>query len=187
MIKIQTPLTDEVISNLKSGDMVQLSGVIYTARDAAHARLINLIEAGKELPFDIKGQVIYYAGPSPAKPGKVIGSLGPTTAGRMDAYVPTLLSLGLKGMIGKGSRSQAVIDSIKENKAIYFAATGGAAALLAKCVTSAEIIAYEDLGCEAIRKLTVIDMPLIVINDCLGNDYYKSHCNKTDKSPINLV
>ena len=172
MIKLQTPLTDEVISNLKSGDMVQLSGVIYTARDAAHARLINLIEAGKELPFDIKGQVIYYAGPSPAKPGKVIGSLGPTTAGRMDAYAPTLLSLGLKGMIGKGSRSQKVIDSIKENKAVYFAATGGAAALLAKCVTSAEIIAYEDLGCEAIRKLTVKDMPLIVINDAAGNDYY---------------
>jgi fumarate hydratase subunit beta len=170
---LKTPLTDQDVEQLHAGDSVLLSGVIYTARDAAHKRLVDLIEQGEPLPLDFRGQVIYYAGPSPAKPGHVIGSIGPTTSGRMDAYAPALIAHGLKGMIGKGLRSTAVRDAIKEHKAVYLGATGGAAALLAKCVKSAEIVAYEELGTEAIRRLVVEDMPLVVINDIYGRDLYE--------------
>lgn len=173
MIKLTTPLRDEDIKKLKSGDAVSITGVIYTARDAAHARLVKLLEEGKELPFDVKGQIIYYSGPTPAKPGQPIGSCGPTTSYRMDSYSPAILDQGLKGMIGKGARDQKVKDSIVKNGAIYFAAVGGAAALIAKSVKSSEIIAYEDLGAEAIRRLEVVDFPAIVINDCEGNDLYE--------------
>ena len=174
MIKeIHTPISDEVIKTLRAGDMVRLSGVVYTARDAAHARLIELLNNGKELPIDLCGQVIYYVGPTPSKPGNVIGSAGPTTAGRMDPYTPKLLENGLKGIIGKGQRNDAVRKSIVDNIAVYFAATGGAAALLAKHIVACEIIAYEDLGCEAIRRLEVKDLPLVVINDSYGGDFYR--------------
>lgn len=174
MIKLTTPLTAQDTEKLKSGDIVQITGTIYTARDAAHARLVKLVEEGKELPFDVKGQIIYYVGPSPAKPGNPIGSAGPTTSYRMDPFAPTLLDQGLKGMIGKGGRSQEVKDACVRNKGVYFAATGGAAALIAKCIKKAEIIAYEDLGSEAIRKLEVEDFPVIVINDTYGNDQYET-------------
>ncbi len=170
--RITTPLTDEVIENLRAGDKVLISGNIYTGRDAAHKRLVDLVNSGQPLPFDIKGQIIYYVGPAPAKPGAVIGSAGPTTSYRMDPYAPLLIKLGLKGMIGKGSRSKEVRDAIQKYKAVYFAATGGAAALIAKSVRKMEIIAYEDLGPEAIRLLTVEDFPAIVINDVMGNDQY---------------
>ncbi len=170
--KIITPLTEEKIKNLKAGDTVKLSGYIYTARDAAHGRLIDLIKAEKELPFEVEGAVIYYVGPSPTKENEIIGSAGPTTSYRMDAYSPSLLELGLKGMIGKGQRNLEVRESIVKNKAIYFGATGGAAALIAKSVKKNELIAYEDLGAEAIRKLYVEDFPLTVINDIYGNDLY---------------
>jgi len=173
VLSVGAPLSEEDVGRLRAGDRVLLSGVIYTARDAAHARFVELIRQGKPLPIDLTGQVIYYAGPSPAKPGQVIGSIGPTTSGRMDAYTPELLAAGLKGMIGKGLRSQPVIDAIKEHKAVYFAATGGAAALLSKKVVSCEVVAYPDLGCEAIHKLEVADFPLIVINDCSGRDFYR--------------
>lgn len=149
-----------------------MSGTIYTGRDAAHKRMFALLQSGKELPVDLRGQVIYYVGPTPAKPGRVIGSAGPTTSGRMDAYAPLLLAYGLKGMIGKGLRSQSVRDAIREHKAVYFGATGGAAALLARKVKSCEIVAYEDLGTEAIRRLVVEDLPVIVINDSSGGDLY---------------
>jgi fumarate hydratase subunit beta len=175
VVRLQTPLVSEQIEKLRAGDSVLLSGVVYTARDAAHARLIELLKRGEPLPVDLKGQVIYYVGPTPAKPGQVIGSAGPTTAGRMDSYTPALLEAGLKGMIGKGQRSQSVIDAIVEHKAVYFAATGGAAALLAKRVVSCEVVAYEDLGCEAIHRLEVRDLPLIVINDCFGGDFYREN------------
>lgn len=149
-----------------------LSGTIYTGRDAAHKRMFDLLQAGEELPVDLRGQVIYYVGPTPAKPGRVIGSAGPTTSGRMDAYAPLLMEYGLKGMIGKGLRSQPVRDAISTYKAVYFGATGGAAALLARRVKSCEIVAYEDLGTEAIRRLVIEEFPLIVINDCVGGDLY---------------
>lgn len=172
MIRLRTPLSDSDISGLRAGDSVLLSGVVYTARDAAHARLIELIERGEPLPFDLKGQVIYYTGPTPARPGRVIGSAGPTTSGRMDAYTPQLLELGLKGTIGKGARSREVVDAMIRHRAVYFAATGGAAALLARHVFSCEVIAYPDLGCEAIHRLEVENLPLIVINDIYGGDFY---------------
>lgn len=172
-VKLHTPLTQEKISRLKAGDSVLLSGVIYSARDAAHKRLIDLLDDGRELPLNIKGQTIYYVGPSPAKPGMVIGSAGPTTSYRMDAYAPRLLDLGLKGMIGKGARNDEVIDAIIRNKAVYFGAIGGAAALIGKSIVKSEIIAYEDLGAEAIRKMEVKDMPLVVIIDSRGNNLYK--------------
>ncbi|HKZ45893.1 MAG TPA: Fe-S-containing hydro-lyase [Thermodesulfobacteriota bacterium] len=172
-IKITSPLTDKDVEKLKAGDKVLITGVFYTARDAAHKRLIELLEGGKKLPFDIKGQLIYYVGPTPAKPGRIIGSAGPTTSGRMDAYTPRLLELGLKGTIGKGQRSQEVIEAMQKNKAVYLAAVGGAAALIAKTIKKAEIIAYEDLGPEAIRRLEVKDFPAIVINDIYGNDLFK--------------
>ncbi|CCJ33899.1 Fe-S-containing hydro-lyase [Caloramator australicus] len=173
MIRITTPLTDDVIKSLKAGDSVLLTGYVYTARDAAHKRLVELIKAGKELPFDIKGQIIYYVGPTPAKEGQPIGSAGPTTSYRMDPYTPALLDKGLKGMIGKGKRSGEVIESIKKNCAVYFAAIGGAAALTAKCVKESTLIAYEDLGAEAIRRLYVEDLPLVVVIDSEGNNYYE--------------
>ncbi|HOV90398.1 MAG TPA: Fe-S-containing hydro-lyase [Syntrophorhabdaceae bacterium] len=170
---ITTPLDDEVIKGLKAGDKIFLSGHIYTARDAAHKRFVDSLERGESLPIDIKGQIIYYCGPSPAPPGKVIGACGPTTSSRMDAYAPKLLSLGLKGMIGKGKRSQAVKDAISQYNAVYFGATGGAGALLSKSVISSEVVAYEDLGPEAVVKLGVDKMPLFVINDIYGNDLYE--------------
>lgn len=171
-IKLQTPLTEDKISKLKAGDSVLLSGIIYSARDAAHKRLVDLLNEGKELPLNIKDETIYYVGPSPAKPGNIIGSAGPTTSYRMDAYAPTLMNLGLRGMIGKGARNNEVIDAIKRNKAIYFGAIGGAAALIGKSIIKSEIIAYEDLGAEAIRKMEVKDMPLVVIIDAEGNNLY---------------
>ena len=170
--RITTPLTDEVVSGLRAGDRVLISGTVLTARDAAHKRLSELVADGKPLPIDLRGQIVYYAGPSPAKPGKVIGSIGPTTSGRMDAYSPALLDLGLKGMIGKGTRSEAVREAMVRNTAVYFAVVGGAAALLAQRVTGARIVAYEDLGPEAIRELDVVDFPAIVVNDALGGDLY---------------
>jgi len=171
---IQSPLEDDIIESLKSGEKVFLSGYIYTARDAAHKRFIEALDQGRSLPFDIKGQIIYYCGPSPAPPGKVIGACGPTTSSRMDAYAPRLLSLGLKGMIGKGKRSQAVKDALKEFRAVYFGATGGAGALLSRTVISSEPVAYDDLGPEAVIRLEVKDMPLFVINDTFGNDLYET-------------
>ena len=164
-INITLPVADEQIKNLQFGDRVMLTGTIYTARDAAHKRMCEAIENGEELPFDIKGSAIYYAGPTPTREGQVIGSIGPTTSGRMDRYTPALLDRGLKIMIGKGERSQEVIDSIRQNKAIYLGAIGGAGALLSKCVKSCEIVAYADLGTEAVRKLYVENMPLVVINN----------------------
>ena len=172
-MKITTPFKTKDLEKLRAGDTVEITGVIYTARDAAHARLVDLIEKGEKLPMELEGQVIYYVGPSPAKEGKVIGSAGPTTSYRMDPYAPKLIEKGLKGMIGKGARSSEVKDAIKEHKAVYFAAVGGAAALIAKSIKKAEIIAYEDLGAEAIRRLEVEDFPAIVINDIYGNDLYE--------------
>lgn len=171
--KVDTPLTDEIINNLKAGDRVLLSGIIYTGRDAAHKRLAELINKGEELPMDIRNQTIYYVGPCPAKPGQPIGSAGPTTSTRMDAYAPLLMDKGLKGMIGKGFRSQQVVDSIIKNNAVYFAAVGGAGALLAEAIKEAEVIAFADLGAEAIYKLRVEDFPVTVIIDNQGNDLYK--------------
>lgn len=169
---LTTPLRDYDLLKLVSGDTVLISGKIFTARDAAHKRLVNLIEQGKQLPVDLSGQIIYYAGPAPAKPGQVIGSVGPTTSGRMDSYTIPLLAKGLKGMIGKGSRSEEVKEGIKHYRAVYFAAVGGAAALLSKKVQSAKVIAYPELGSEAIFELEVIDFPAYVINDVHGNDLY---------------
>jgi len=171
-IRLKTPLRDEDVAGLKSGDRVLISGVVYTGRDAAHRRLFDLLKEGKALPFDIRGQIIYYVGPTPAKPGRVLGSAGPTTSYRMDAYAPSLIERGLKGMIGKGMRSDSVKKAMAKYKAVYFAATGGAGALLAKRVKKAQVIAYEDLGPEAIRRLEVEDLPVIVINDIYGNDLY---------------
>lgn len=174
MVKIiNLPLTDEVINNFEVGDRVLLKGIIYTGRDAAHKRLAELIEKEEELPMDIKNQTIYYVGPCPAKPGQVIGSAGPTTSGRMDAYAPILMEQGLKGMIGKGLRNQGVVDSIIKYNAVYFAAVGGAGALLAEAIKEAEVIAFPDLGAEAIYKLRVENFPVTVIIDNKGNDLYK--------------
>jgi fumarate hydratase subunit beta len=161
------------VSRLKAGDRVLISGTIYTARDSAHQRLIQTIVNNEEMPLSLKGQIIYYVGPCPAKPGQVIGSAGPTTSGRVDVYTPLLLDKGLKGMIGKGNRSQEVVSSIQRNKAVYFAATGGIGALLAKTIKSAQVIAYEDLGPEAIYCLEVEDFPVIVAIDCRGNNLYE--------------
>jgi fumarate hydratase subunit beta len=171
-IVLKTPLTDEDVERLKTGDRVLINGVIYTARDAAHKRMIELLDSGRELPFDIRGQVIYYAGPAPAKPGAVIGSCGPTTSYRMDVYTPKLIERGLKGMIGKGTRSREVKESMMTHKAVYFAAIGGLGALLAKTVKEAEVIAYPDLGPEAIRRLVVEDFPAILAIDIRGEDIY---------------
>lgn len=172
-IRLTTPLSTEDVESIHIGDKVLLNGILLTGRDAAHKRLFELIKEGKKLPIDIKGQVIYYVGPTPAKPGKPIGSAGPTTSYRMDLYSPKLIELGLKGMIGKGNRSNTVIEAMKRFKAVYFGATGGAGALIAKRIKRAEIVAYPDLGPEAIRILEVEDFPVIVINDTKGNDLYK--------------
>jgi len=171
-IRLKTPLDEQTVLKLHAGDRVLISGTIYTARDAAHKRMIDLINQGKEMPFNIKGQIIYYVGPTPPKPGAAIGSAGPTTSTRMDAFTPTLLSKGLKGMIGKGLRSQAVRDAIKQYNGVYFAAVGGAAAVISKSIKSSKLIAFEDLGTEAIRELVVEDFPAVVINDCYGRDLY---------------
>lgn len=176
--KLKTPLKNEDLEKLKIGDKVLISGYIYTGRDAAHKKFIESLDKGEKLPFEIKGAVIYYVGPSPEKPGEVIGSAGPTTSYRMDSFAPRLLDLGLKAMIGKGKREKAVIDSCKKNNAVYLGATGGAAALISKCIKTSEIIAYEELGAEAVRKLYVEDFPLIVINDVNGNDLYMEGIKK---------
>ncbi len=169
---IEVPFDDEVVKNLKAGDYVYITGTVYTARDAAHKRMYEALQKGENLPIDVKNNCIYYLGPSPAREGQVIGSAGPTTSGRMDKYTPSLLDLGLKGMIGKGKRTPAVIDSMKKNCAVYFAAVGGAGALLSKCIKESEVIAYDDLGTEAIRKLKVEKLPVIVVIDCEGNNMY---------------
>lgn len=171
--RITTPMKDEDVKGLKAGDSILISGTIYTARDAAHKRLIELVDSGKELPFDIEGSIIYYVGPTPAKPGMVIGSAGPTTSYRMDPYAPKLLDLGLKGMIGKGERSEEVVEAIIRNQGVYFAAIGGAGALIGKSIEEAEIVAYEDLGAEAIRKMEVKDFPVVVVIDSEGNNLYE--------------
>ena len=171
---IETPLTGEQVNKLKAGDTVYINGIIYAARDAAHKKLIELLDQGNQLPFDIRDQIIYYVGPCPARPGHIIGSAGPTTSGRMDAYAPLLIERGLTGMIGKGLRNDCVVASMVKYGAVYFAATGGAGALLAKCITSEEITAFPELGPEAVRKLTVENFPVTVVIDSTGNDLYKS-------------
>ncbi|WP_334292690.1 Fe-S-containing hydro-lyase [Caminicella sporogenes] len=181
MKRITTPLTKEKVESLKAGDTVYLSGIIYTGRDAAHQRLVDAIENGNRLPFDLKDQVIYYVGPAPARPGKVIGSAGPTTSYRMDDLTVPLLNLGLSGMIGKGSRSKKVIDGMIKNKAVYFAAIGGAGALIADCIKESEIIAYEDLGPEAIRRLKVENFPVVVVIDSKGNNLYETERKKYER------
>jgi len=173
-ISVKAPLSREDARKLKSGDSCLLSGVIYTARDAAHKRLCELVEQGKELPLDLKDSVIYFVGPTPARPGEVIGSAGPTTSYRMDAYSPTLIALGQSGMIGKGKRSPEVIAAMKEHGAVYFGAIGGCGALLSQCIKKSEIIAYEDLGAEALRRLEVEDFPVVVIIDSQGNNLYET-------------
>ncbi len=172
-MKITTPLTDEVIEKLKAGDKVTITGTIYVGRDSAHKRMIETLDKGGALPFDPQGQIIYYMGPAPAKPGQPIGSAGPTTSYRMDPYAPRLLAEGLKGMIGKGNRSQPVRQAMRKYKAVYFAVVGGAAALIAKRIKSAQVIAYENLGPEALRRLEVEDFPAIVVNDIYGGDAYE--------------
>ncbi|MBC5734928.1 Fe-S-containing hydro-lyase [Flavonifractor sp. DFI.6.63] len=171
---ITAPLTKEQARSLRAGESVYLSGSVYTARDAAHKRLCELVEQGKPLPFPIEGAVIYYVGPSPARPGQAIGSAGPTTSYRMDAYAPTLLRLGELGMIGKGKRSPAVVEAMRETGAVYFGAIGGAGALLSQCVKSAQLICYEDLGAEAVRRLEVENLPLTVVIDSQGNNLYET-------------
>ena len=170
--RLQTPVSREALAPLRAGDTVKLSGMVYTARDAAHKRLTELIQQGKPLPFELAGSAIYYVGPTPEPPGRIIGSAGPTTSGRMDAYSPALIDLGQLLMIGKGRRSGAVKAAIVREGGVYLAAVGGAGALMAECVKSVDIICWEDLGCEAVRKLTVADMPLTVVIDSLGNDLY---------------
>lgn len=178
---IKAPMNKETIEDLKSGDYVYISGTIYTARDAAHKRMQEALDAGSELPIELEGNVIYYMGPSPAREGRPIGSAGPTTASRMDKYAPKLIDLGLKGMIGKGKRSPEVIDAIKRNGAVYFAAVGGAGAILSKCIKSSEVIAYDDLGTEAIRKLEVENLPAIVVIDSDGTNLYETAADKYRK------
>ena len=175
---INVPLTDETAASLHAGDYIYLTGTIYTARDAAHKRLYEAVERGEQLPLDVKRNVIYYMGPSPARPGRIIGSAGPTTATRMDKYTPLLLDMGLKGMIGKGRRNQNVKDAVVRNGAVYFAAVGGAGALLSRAIISSEVIAYDDLGTEAIRKMEVKNFPVIVVMDAQGNDLYETAVQK---------
>lgn len=172
--RISAPLKKEELVNLQAGDYVYISGIIYTARDAAHKRMYETMLEGKEIPMDLKDNIIYYLGPTPAKEGQVIGSAGPTTSSRMDKYTPLLLDNGLNGMIGKGKRSKEVIDSIVKNKAVYFAAVGGAGALLSKCIIESEVIAYDDLGTEAIRRMRVENFPVIVVIDSEGNNLYET-------------
>jgi len=172
-MRLTTPLTDEVVEQLRAGDKVGITGVIYVGRDAAHKRLVAALDAGETLPFDPQGQIIYYMGPSPAKPGDPIGSAGPTTSYRMDPYAPRMMEVGLKGMIGKGNRSLPVREAMQKHKAVYFGAIGGAGALIAKSIKAARVIAYEDLGAEALRRLEVKDFPAIVVNDIYGGDAYQ--------------
>jgi fumarate hydratase subunit beta len=172
VLNLHTPLTEEICESLRSGDRVLLTGIIYTARDAAHQRITEAMAEGRPLPFPLEGAIIFYAGPTPAKPGAPIGSIGPTTSGRMDMYTPTLLERGLKGMIGKGKRTPEVREAIRRFKGVYFGAVGGIAALMARCIQHAEWVAYEDLGPEGIMRLQVVDLPLVVINDCQGGDLY---------------
>ncbi len=171
--KVILPLTDETLEGLKAGDNILLTGTMYVGRDAAHERMVEALEQGKSLPFNIKGQAIYFMGPSPARPGQPIGSAGPTTSGRMDSYSPRLIAEGLKGMIGKGMRSQEVKDAMKKYKAVYLAAIGGAGALISKTIKKSEVIAYEELGVEAVRRLEVEDFPATVVNDIYGGDLYR--------------
>ena len=180
--KITTPLTDGVIEQLHAGDAVEITGTIYVGRDSAHKRMIAALDAGEQLPFDPQGQTLYYMGPSPAKPGQIIGSAGPTTSGRMDIYTPRLIAAGIKAMIGKGSRSPAVREAIKEHKAVYLVTIGGAGALLAKSITQAEVIAYEDLGAEAILRLNVENFPAIAANDIYGADLFEQGKAKYQRS-----
>ncbi|HHY34988.1 MAG TPA: TRZ/ATZ family protein [Firmicutes bacterium] len=177
VVQIQTPLSDEVVLGLKAGDEVRITGVLYTARDAAHEKLKRLLLEGKELPFDIRGQIIYYAGPTPAKPGRAVGACGPTTSRRMDPYVPLLLAHGLKGMIGKGRRSASVTQAIAQHHAVYMVTIGGAAALLSRHIRKAEVVAYPEMGPEAIYKLTIEEFPAIVATDAYGNDVFAQVSN----------
>ena len=178
---ISAPITKEAAASLKAGDYVYITGTIYTARDAAHKRMYETLERGESLPIDIEGTTIYYMGPSPAREGRPIGSAGPTTSSRMDKYAPRLLDMGLGGMIGKGKRSQSVLDAIVRNKSVYFASVGGAGALLSKCIKEAEVVAYDDLGAEAIRKLKVENFPVIVVVDCNGNNLYETAIKEYEK------
>ena len=175
---IRVPLEKEDLDQLHAGDYVYLSGIIYTARDAAHKRMHESLKKGEELPIKLEGNILYYLGPSPAREGQIIGSAGPTTSSRMDKYTPDMLDLGLKGMVGKGRRSSEVIEAIKRNGAVYFAAVGGAGALLSKCIRSAEVVAYDDLGTEAVRKLEIEELPVIVVIDKDGNDLYETAVNQ---------
>jgi fumarate hydratase subunit beta len=179
--RITSPLDDNTIKDLKAGDQVLINGIIYTARDAAHKRLTEALDRGEDPPFDFRGQTLYYMGPSPAKPGQVIGAAGPTTSGRMDTYTPRLIASGLKGMIGKGSRTNDVKEAMVKHKAIYFAAIGGAGALIARSIKKVEVMAYEDLGAEAIRRLEVEDFPATVVNDAYGGDLYEEGKSKYRK------
>lgn len=172
-LKITTPLTDDIVESLHAGQPVLISGTIYTARDAAHKRMYDLLEQGNPLPIDITNQIIYYVGPSPAPPGRVVGAAGPTTAGRMDRYAPALIARGLKGMIGKGYRAPAVVEAMKNYKAVYFVAVGGAGALLSRCIKAARVVAYPDLGPEAVHEFVVEDLPAVVAIDCYGEDLYR--------------
>lgn len=172
-MKLTTPLNDEIVSKLHAGDRIEITGTIYVARDAAHKRMVDALDRGEKLPADLRGQIVYYMGPSPTKPGTVIGSAGPTTSGRMDKFAPRLMEIGLKGMVGKGLRAQTVKDAMKKYKAVYFGATGGAAALIAQRIKKAQVIAYEDLGAEALRELEVENFPVIVVNDMYGGDAYE--------------
>ncbi len=177
-VKLTTPLSKDKVKALKAGDQVLITGTIYTGRDAAHIRMVEALSRNEALPFDVKVQIIYYVGPAPAKPGEVIGSCGPTTSYRMDPLTPPLLDLGLTGMIGKGKRDLAVVESMQKNGAVYFAAIGGAGALIANSVTAVEVIAYEDLGSEAVHKLTVEDFPCVVVIDAKGENMYQSEQRK---------
>jgi len=180
--KIALPLTDEALKDLRAGDDVLLSGIMYVGRDSAHKRIVEALDQGKPLPFDVRGQTIYYMGPSPAKPGQAIGSAGPTTSGRMDSYSPRLMTEGLKGMIGKGMRTPAVKEAMKKYKAVYFAAIGGAGALISRAIKKSEVIAYEELGAEALLRIEVSDFPVIVINDIYGGDLYEEGKAKYKKT-----
>jgi len=171
-IRLTTPLSDKMLQTLNIGDKVLISGIIYSARDAAHKRMVELLDRGEQLPIDLQGQIIYYVGPTPPKPGMVIGAAGPTTSYRMDAYAPRLIENGLKGMIGKGPRGPGVIEAIQKYKAVYFAATGGIGALISKTIKESDVVAYEDLGTEAIRRMVVENFPAVVVNDIDGNDLY---------------
>ena len=185
-VELKPPLNDDDVMQLEIGDKVLVTGVIYTARDAAHKRLMDLLAAGKELPVDFKGQILYYVGPSPAKPGLVIGAAGPTTSYRMDSYTPTMLQLGLKAMIGKGKRAPEVISAMQQYKAVYLGATGGAGALISQCIKKAEVVAFPELGPEAVHRLEVENLPAIVINDCQGGDLYELGIKKYRRTAENM-